>query len=217
MSTASERKPVATGTGLAKVQPPHVAVVMRQTQWRSFLSDALSARGVSVTSLATVEDLVGSAPLDVLVLDCDTTSRRAELLVTRARERFPLVELVAVATGVDALHACLVAGADQIVLRTDTADESLVVGIAAAAEHAWRGRRNGTPGAGSAVVFPPSLMNLNYRDAKLLAMATFERCYFKSVLQRSDFNWTRAAKHAGLDRSNLRRAARRVGIGSKSK
>jgi two-component system response regulator HydG len=60
-----------------------------------------------------------------------------------------------------------------------------------------------------------SLGDLPYRDAKQRAIATFELAYFSSVLQRAGGNVSEAARQAGLDRSNFRRAARRAGVSSR--
>jgi DNA-binding NtrC family response regulator len=59
------------------------------------------------------------------------------------------------------------------------------------------------------------LGDLPYRDAKQRAIATFELAYFSSVLQRAGGNVSEAARQAGLDRSNFRRAARRAGVSSR--
>ena len=65
---------------------------------------------------------------------------------------------------------------------------------------------------------PPSspgfagLFDLGYRDAKQKALDTFETAYFSALLRRAGGNVSEAARQAGLDRSNFRRAARRAGI-----
>ena len=56
---------------------------------------------------------------------------------------------------------------------------------------------------------------LPFRDAKARALASFESAYFREVLERSDGNVSEAARKAGLDRSNFRRAARRAGVGTR--
>jgi DNA-binding NtrC family response regulator len=56
---------------------------------------------------------------------------------------------------------------------------------------------------------------LPFRDAKARAMASFEAAYFREVLGRADGNVSEAARKAGLDRSNFRRAARRAGVGTR--
>ena len=65
-----------------------------------------------------------------------------------------------------------------------------------------------TPG----LVLPTGLLDLPYRDAKQQALETFEAAYFDAVLRRTGGNISEAARQAGLDRSNFRRAAKRVGI-----
>jgi len=64
----------------------------------------------------------------------------------------------------------------------------------------------------SGLVLPSGLLDLPYRDAKQQALETFEAAYFDAVLRRTGGNISEAARQAGLDRSNFRRAARRVGI-----
>jgi two-component system response regulator HydG len=59
------------------------------------------------------------------------------------------------------------------------------------------------------------LADLPYRDAKQRAVAAFELAYFTSVLRRAAGNVSEAARQAGLDRSNFRRAARRAGVSSR--
>jgi two-component system, NtrC family, response regulator HydG len=51
--------------------------------------------------------------------------------------------------------------------------------------------------------------DLPYREAKELAMEEFEREYFTTLLDRTQNNVSEAARRAGLDRSNFRRAMRR--------
>jgi DNA-binding NtrC family response regulator len=72
----------------------------------------------------------------------------------------------------------------------------------------------GEPSNGATAV--GGLGDLPYRDAKQRAIASFELAYFKSVLQRAGGNVSEAARQAGLDRSNFRRAARRAGVSSRS-
>lgn len=57
---------------------------------------------------------------------------------------------------------------------------------------------------------------LPYREAKEAALRDFERAYFQALLERSQGNVSAAAREAGLDRSNFRRAARRAGVFAKS-
>ncbi|MBI2892821.1 MAG: sigma-54-dependent Fis family transcriptional regulator [Deltaproteobacteria bacterium] len=55
------------------------------------------------------------------------------------------------------------------------------------------------------------LADLPYRDAKRVALRTFERHYIASVLKKTTGNVSQAARHAGLDRSNFRRILRKCG------
>lgn len=61
----------------------------------------------------------------------------------------------------------------------------------------------------SAVKLPEGLLDLPYREAKQLALEAFDGAYFTSVLQRTAGNISQAARQAGLDRSNFRRASKR--------
>ncbi len=75
-----------------------------------------------------------------------------------------------------------------------------------------RGARPVVPsGAGAS---PPvaALADLPYRVAKQRAMSDFDRGYFAALLERTGGNVSEAARQAGLDRSNFRRAARRAGV-----
>ena len=54
------------------------------------------------------------------------------------------------------------------------------------------------------------LADLTYRDAKDRALELFERAYFNTILARTSGNVSEAARQAGLDRSNFRRALRRA-------
>jgi two-component system response regulator HydG len=56
------------------------------------------------------------------------------------------------------------------------------------------------------------LSDLPYREAKDRAVHAFETSYFASLMQRSGGNVSEAARQAGLDRSNFRRAAKRAGL-----
>jgi len=56
------------------------------------------------------------------------------------------------------------------------------------------------------------LVDLPYREAKDRAVHSFETAYFGALLQRAGGNVSEAARQAGLDRSNFRRAARRAGV-----
>lgn len=53
---------------------------------------------------------------------------------------------------------------------------------------------------------------LPYREAKDRTIQRFEQSYFSSLLDRTGGNVSEAARQAGLDRSNFRRALRRAGI-----
>jgi two-component system response regulator HydG len=64
---------------------------------------------------------------------------------------------------------------------------------------------NGSAGAGP-------LMDLPYKEAKDRAVHAFDSSYFTSLLQRAGGNVSEAARQAGLDRSNFRRAAKRAGV-----
>ncbi len=63
---------------------------------------------------------------------------------------------------------------------------------------------------------PSSLIDLPYREAKQRATLAFDSAYFTTLLERAGGNVSEAARLAGLDRSNFRRAARRVGAVQKS-
>jgi two-component system response regulator HydG len=56
------------------------------------------------------------------------------------------------------------------------------------------------------------LSDLPYREAKDRAIHAFETGYFASLMQRAGGNVSEAARQAGLDRSNFRRAAKRAGL-----
>lgn len=65
------------------------------------------------------------------------------------------------------------------------------------------------PGLPSRASFSASFLDLPYREAKERAMEEFEHRYFSALLGRSSGNLSEAARQAGLDRSNFRRALRR--------
>ncbi len=65
-------------------------------------------------------------------------------------------------------------------------------------------------------VFSSTLVDLPYRHAKERALEEFEQNYFSSLLNRTGGNVSEAARQAGLDRSNFRRALRRAKIRSTS-
>ncbi len=54
----------------------------------------------------------------------------------------------------------------------------------------------------------------SFADAKRAATEAFERAYLREVLRKAEGNAARAAKMAGLDRSNFRRLLVRLGMGS---
>jgi two-component system response regulator HydG len=58
-----------------------------------------------------------------------------------------------------------------------------------------------------------TLAELPYKRAKQKAMVAFDAAYFAALLQRTQGNVSEAARLAGLDRTNFRRAARRSGAG----
>jgi len=66
----------------------------------------------------------------------------------------------------------------------------------------------------SSVSLPPALADLPYREAKQRALSRFDNAYFSALLRRTGGNISEAARQAGLDRSNFRRAAKRSGIAS---
>jgi two-component system response regulator HydG len=57
-----------------------------------------------------------------------------------------------------------------------------------------------------------TLGDLPYREAKAKALASFEKEYFTALRDRTRANISEAARQAGLDRSNFRRAIKRAGI-----
>jgi len=57
-----------------------------------------------------------------------------------------------------------------------------------------------------------SLSDLPYKEAKDRSMEAFEVAYFEGLLARTQGNVSEAARQAGLDRSNFRRAVRRAGV-----
>ena len=72
-----------------------------------------------------------------------------------------------------------------------------------------------TPQRGDVATLGAGLVDLPYREAKERALAAFEESYFNSLLERTGGNISEAARQAGLDRSNFRRAAKRAGVGSR--
>ncbi|HMJ13334.1 MAG TPA: sigma-54 dependent transcriptional regulator [Polyangiaceae bacterium] len=70
-----------------------------------------------------------------------------------------------------------------------------------------------TPSSAPAVL--SGLIDLPYREAKQQALARFETAYFSALLDRAGGNVSEAARQAGLDRSNFRRASKRAGVSSR--
>ncbi|HET7545586.1 MAG TPA: sigma-54 dependent transcriptional regulator [Polyangiaceae bacterium] len=58
----------------------------------------------------------------------------------------------------------------------------------------------------------PGLSDLPYKEAKERSLEAFERSYFEGLLARTQGNVSEAARQAGLDRSNFRRAVKRAGV-----
>ncbi len=71
---------------------------------------------------------------------------------------------------------------------------------------------DGSNGAAEGTRLPDGLVELPYREAKARAVAAFERHYFSSLRSRTQSNVSEAARQAGLDRSNFRRAVKRAGV-----
>ena len=53
------------------------------------------------------------------------------------------------------------------------------------------------------------LIQLSYAEAKRQALSAFDEEYVRETLKRVDGNFSAAARHAGLDRSNFRRIAKK--------
>jgi DNA-binding NtrC family response regulator len=70
------------------------------------------------------------------------------------------------------------------------------------------GSSRGPAGVGDA----SSSVEQPYRKAREIALSDFERRYFTRLLRRTEGNLSEAARLAGLDRSNLRRALARLGM-----
>ncbi|HEY2405520.1 MAG TPA: sigma-54 dependent transcriptional regulator [Polyangiaceae bacterium] len=70
----------------------------------------------------------------------------------------------------------------------------------------------GDSGGGLAMGGAQGLVDLTYREAKERSLQTFEEAYFLALLQRTSGNVSEAARQAGLDRSNFRRAVKRAGV-----
>jgi len=71
---------------------------------------------------------------------------------------------------------------------------------------------NGVGGHGSAEAANAALFDLPYREAKERSLEAFETAYFEGLLARTEGNVSEAARQAGLDRSNFRRAVKRAGV-----
>jgi len=74
---------------------------------------------------------------------------------------------------------------------------------------------NGAPADTQSSATDPSaqsLSDLPYKEAKERSMEAFETAYFESILAKTQGNVSEAARKAGLDRSNFRRAVRRAGV-----
>jgi DNA-binding NtrC family response regulator len=69
-----------------------------------------------------------------------------------------------------------------------------------------------TTGAASADPATQALFELPYREAKEKSLEAFETAYFEGLLARTQGNVSEAARQAGLDRSNFRRAVKRAGV-----
>jgi DNA-binding NtrC family response regulator len=68
------------------------------------------------------------------------------------------------------------------------------------------------PDASSAREAPGASDDQTFRKAREIALTEFERRYFTRLLRRTEGNLSEAARLAGLDRSNLRRALARLGM-----
>jgi DNA-binding NtrC family response regulator len=75
-----------------------------------------------------------------------------------------------------------------------------------------RGRNGGYHEGGASPVLMLEGLDLPYRDAKEQALTAFEHAYFAALLQQTGGNVSEAARKAGLDRSNFRRAVKRAGL-----
>ena len=66
-------------------------------------------------------------------------------------------------------------------------------------------------GAGAPLLAPPPGQTLPYNEARERALVAFDKTYLEGVLAQTGGNISQAARLAGLDRSNFKRALRRVG------
>jgi two-component system response regulator HydG len=62
----------------------------------------------------------------------------------------------------------------------------------------------------------PALAALPYAEARRRALLAFEQGYVRALLDRNGGNISRAARAAGLDRSNFKRVLRRAQGGAAS-
>jgi DNA-binding NtrC family response regulator len=62
--------------------------------------------------------------------------------------------------------------------------------------------------------FPADTGNMQYKDAKELWLAAFEKNYLTALLKSTDGNVSRAAQKAGIDRKTIHRLIKRFGIDS---
>jgi two-component system response regulator HydG len=85
-----------------------------------------------------------------------------------------------------------------------------------AAELPFARSANGSPADAaaptSADLVAQALFDLPYREAKERSLEAFETAYFTGLLARTQGNVSEAARQAGLDRSNFRRAVKRAGV-----
>lgn len=56
------------------------------------------------------------------------------------------------------------------------------------------------------------LTNVPYKQAKQVAIRSFDRVYISGLLEEFNGNISRASKKAGLDRSNFRRLIKKYNI-----
>jgi DNA-binding NtrC family response regulator len=75
---------------------------------------------------------------------------------------------------------------------------------------AARAEGGAAPGTRELAALSEDLSDLPYQEAKRRALAAFDQAYFSAALARAGGNVSEAARQSGLDRSNFRRAARRV-------
>jgi|GEM_PF-4524867 len=66
--------------------------------------------------------------------------------------------------------------------------------------------------SGTDFVFPADLSILDRSDAKARTVQAFDRWYLRSLLESHDYNITRAADAAGMQRTNFRRQMVRAGV-----